>query len=331
MPGREGLRAQRGLVPMLRDALTRLLWSEPSAPSTGVEGAPQCLRAAAQGACGRLYAQLYSRHLREPLAPQAAFHTGQIPGEALVRDAVAIANADSYDDSDDEGVGPSGQGLAGDASLAWTPLVAAAEGVQQGRWAGMPRSAEAGGSALDGRGVPRHGAGGGRVWKLLRVAPYLVAFMERALAFSEVVRHDRERHRRGWAGPMGDGRFVRVRRDHLIADAFAGLNLSGEGLKRQLRVMFVDQHGLEEAGVDGGGLFKDFLEGLMKAALQPDAGLFSSTADHRVYPAFSGSSGWEPGNHFRLLSFLGRMLGKAVYEGILMELPLAGFLLKKFR
>lgn len=32
-----------------------------------------------------------------------------------------------------------------------------------------------------------------------------------------------------------------------------------------------------------------------------------------------------------LLEFLGRMLGKALYEGILLDLPLAGFFLKKFR
>ncbi len=32
-----------------------------------------------------------------------------------------------------------------------------------------------------------------------------------------------------------------------------------------------------------------------------------------------------------MLEFLGRMLGKALYEGILLDLPLAGFFLKKFR
>ena len=32
-----------------------------------------------------------------------------------------------------------------------------------------------------------------------------------------------------------------------------------------------------------------------------------------------------------LLEFLGRMLGKAMYEGILLDLPLAAFFLKKFR
>lgn len=32
----------------------------------------------------------------------------------------------------------------------------------------------------------------------------------------------------------------------------------------RIRISFIDQHGAPEAGVDGGGLFKDFMEELMK-------------------------------------------------------------------
>ena len=31
-----------------------------------------------------------------------------------------------------------------------------------------------------------------------------------------------------------------------------------------MRIKFVDEHGMEEAGIDGGGLFKDFMEHLVK-------------------------------------------------------------------
>jgi ubiquitin-protein ligase E3 C len=33
----------------------------------------------------------------------------------------------------------------------------------------------------------------------------------------------------------------------------------GPKLKNRVQIQFVDEHGLEEAGVDGGGLFKEFL------------------------------------------------------------------------
>lgn len=73
---------------------------------------------------------------------------------------------------------------------------------------------------------------------------------------------------------------------------------------------------------DGGGLFKDFLEEVVRDGFSPQAGLFVSTAQNQLYPnpaalaAVDGAS--------RLLAFLGRMLGKALYEGVLLELPLAG-------
>ena len=35
-------------------------------------------------------------------------------------------------------------------------------------------------------------------------------------------------------------------------------------LKGLVRVQFVNEHGVEEAGVDGGGLFKDFLSALIE-------------------------------------------------------------------
>jgi hypothetical protein len=38
----------------------------------------------------------------------------------------------------------------------------------------------------------------------------------------------------------------------------------GEALRGRVRIQFVDEHGLEEAGIDGGGLFKDFMEHLVR-------------------------------------------------------------------
>jgi hypothetical protein len=38
------------------------------------------------------------------------------------------------------------------------------------------------------------------------------------------------------------------------------MNGLGEALHGRIRIQFVDAHGLEEAGVDGGGIFKEFIE-----------------------------------------------------------------------
>lgn len=51
-------------------------------------------------------------------------------------------------------------------------------------------------------------------------------------------------------------------------------------------------------------------------------GLFAANAQQQLYPNPAALNVVEEG--VRLIEFLGRMLGKALYEGILLELPLAG-------
>lgn len=42
----------------------------------------------------------------------------------------------------------------------------------------------------------------------------------------------------------------------------------------QIRVTFVNELGVEEAGIDGGGIFKDFMENITRAAFDVQYGLF---------------------------------------------------------
>jgi len=42
----------------------------------------------------------------------------------------------------------------------------------------------------------------------------------------------------------------------------------------QIRVTFVNELGVEEAGIDGGGIFKDFMENITRAAFDIQYGLF---------------------------------------------------------
>lgn len=46
----------------------------------------------------------------------------------------------------------------------------------------------------------------------------------------------------------------------VLQDGYERLSALGEGLRGRVRVQFISEHGLEEAGVDGGGIFKEFLE-----------------------------------------------------------------------
>ncbi len=97
-----------------------------------------------------------------------------------------------------------------------------------------------------------------------------------------------------------------------LQDGFEQLNKLAERLKSRLQIRFVDQHGLEEAGIDGGGLFKEFMECLVKEGFDPNAALFKATSDNRLYPN-PAAQALVP-NALAYFEFLGRMLGKAMYE-----------------
>ena len=106
-----------------------------------------------------------------------------------------------------------------------------------------------------------------------------------------------------------------IRRDNLFHDSMEQLNREGSSLKGKVQIKFVNEHGMEEAGVDGGGVFKEFLDDLVREAFRPnrDVALFEVSDLETLYVS-PGTTHLQ--SHY---TFLGRVLGKAVYESILVE------------
>ncbi|KAK6117789.1 hypothetical protein DH2020_048461 [Rehmannia glutinosa] len=104
-------------------------------------------------------------------------------------------------------------------------------------------------------------------------------------------------------------------------------------LMSQIRITFVNEFGVEEAGIDGGGIFKDFMENITRAAFDIQYGLFKETADHLLYP--NPGSGMIHEQHLQFFHFLGTILAKVLYEamfeGILVDIPFATFFLSKLK
>ncbi|RCN36757.1 HECT-domain protein [Ancylostoma caninum] len=82
--------------------------------------------------------------------------------------------------------------------------------------------------------------------------------------------------------------------------------------------------GLDEAGIDQDGVFKEFLELTIKQVFDPALNLFHSTAAGVLYPSPTSSVHED---HLALFQFVGRILAKAVYEGIVVDVQLAPVLL----
>lgn len=121
--------------------------------------------------------------------------------------------------------------------------------------------------------------------------------------------------------------LITIHRDRIVEDGYRQLAiLPSRALKGVIRVRFINQQGLDEAGIDQDGVFKEFLEETIKRVFDPSLNLFKTTHDQRLYP--SPTSHMQD-NHLALFEFVGRMLGKAVYEGIVVDVPFAMFFLSQ--
>ncbi|TRY68294.1 hypothetical protein TCAL_07191 [Tigriopus californicus] len=121
--------------------------------------------------------------------------------------------------------------------------------------------------------------------------------------------------------------LITVHRGRLVEDGYRQLAiLSRNALKGIIRVKFVNEQGLDEAGIDQDGVFKEFLEETIKKVFDPTLNLFCATTEERLYPSPTSSL---TDNHLELFDFVGKMIGKAVYEGIVVDVPFAPFFLSQ--
>ena len=122
--------------------------------------------------------------------------------------------------------------------------------------------------------------------------------------------------------PLTGREQVEIRRDVLYGDSKEQLSQLGNRLKHKVQVTFINKHGAPEAGIDGGGVFKEFLDDLIKEAFDPSQHktgaptLFSVTPSETLTVNMATAQLPEALSHYE---FLGRVLGKAVYESILVE------------
>ena len=119
---------------------------------------------------------------------------------------------------------------------------------------------------------------------------------------------------------------ITVRRDQLLGDAHAALKGTGLQLRSPLRVRFLGQDNLEEAGI-GEGVAKEFLVDVLKAGFDPALGLFLATPDGTLYP--NPAAPLRVPDALAMFEFLGAILAKVLYEGILVDLPLAPFFVSR--
>ena len=102
---------------------------------------------------------------------------------------------------------------------------------------------------------------------------------------------------------QGNSIDVLIRRNYIYEDAFEKLSpengnrqsldrvlctksrfLSEPNMRLKMRIQLVNAAGMDEAGIDGGGLFREFLSQLLKTAFDPNRAFFRLTNDQMLYP-----------------------------------------------
>ncbi|KAL4866283.1 hypothetical protein BDV12DRAFT_173175 [Aspergillus spectabilis] len=210
--------------------------------------------------------------------------------------------------------------------------------------------------------------------EILKNMPFFIPFATRVQIFREFIYRDQMRRRHGYIDPdqwrmsvaqasMGrliDGRpamqdilsrhHANIRREDLFQDAFDQFYELGEGLKEPIQITFIDKFNAPEAGIDGGGVTKEFLTSVTNEAFKSTVGLrlFEENDQHLLYPSpvsveqrkenlrqlglKESSPEWneQVRDLLRRYEFLGRVIGKCLYEGILVDVSFAPFFLLKW-
>ncbi|XP_072334953.1 ubiquitin-protein ligase E3B isoform X1 [Scyliorhinus torazame] len=168
-----------------------------------------------------------------------------------------------------------------------------------------------------------------RAQLILQYIPHTIPHKNRVLHFRNMV--TKEKESLGLVETTSASPHVihiTIRRSRMLEDGYEQLRrLPVNTMKGVIRVKFVNDLGVDEAGIDQDGVFKEFLEEIIKKVFDPALNLFKTTSgDERLYPS---PTSYIHENHLQLFEFVGKMLGKAVYEGIVVDVPFASFFLSQ--
>merc|ERR1711879_119900 len=106
--------------------------------------------------------------------------------------------------------------------------------------------------------------------------PYALPFNDRMRLFQNLIGEQRKRCQPQEARPLR----IDIRRGYVLEDGFHQLmRAQPADIRKRFSVVYTDRHGLVEAGIDQGGLFKDFWTDLSAQAFDAGYGLFNATAD----------------------------------------------------
>lgn len=162
---------------------------------------------------------------------------------------------------------------------------------------------------------------------ILFFIPFIIPFDLRAHLLQRFINQDKNRHAslRDWFNPPLS---INVRRGFEFEDGYK--QLFRMGLHGRIQVTFLDELGIVESGIDGGSLFKEFITRIFQNVFHPNFELFRIVGQDNTLCPVCNLSAIEPSSLFHY-EFIGSLVGKALYEDILLDARFSLLFLKKWR
>ncbi len=157
--------------------------------------------------------------------------------------------------------------------------------------------------------------------------PHCMPFGLRKRILSQLLGRDKEMTGSGMDYVFEHGpNYIHIRREFIVEDTIFKVAPLGSEFKKIVNISFVDEFGTAEPGIDGGGLFKEFMTLFCRKIFDPEIGYFVETPEHTLTPNPVNLIGSNRERHYEVI---GMMVGKAIYEGVLIEPCLSRVFLNK--
>lgn len=173
----------------------------------------------------------------------------------------------------------------------------------------------------------QHGRVDSSVWlpetgKIFTSCTDLVAIQTQS--FSDKINSFKEICKKMSSARRGHSICIQVRREFLLEDSMQVIMCLDEAeLQRTWRFEFVG-----EDGVDAGGLKREWFELISKTLFDPDVGLWKSCGENQMNLQINPNSALHSEDDFLMFRFLGRVLGKALFDQELISGHMVQYLYK---
>ena len=139
--------------------------------------------------------------------------------------------------------------------------------------------------------------------------PHTIPFNLRAKIFTHLIYQQGEEYN-GWHP-------ITINRQYILENAYDRIFMNKINLKKKMQIKFVNEHGVAEEGIDGGGLFKEFITKLCDKIFDPEYGFFKENDSDRKLCPNHLSRNFD--NYKKMFKFFGMVVGKAIFEGCLLK------------